>query len=184
VEELRHYLNTAAPGDVAPVVLAPLLARAWPALGGEGEQRTWSRKLGRLEQPTWQPPVLRFALERHGAMAMGSTRAEVHWWEVDMERGSASIADVRSRQVHRMDARLNVRALADEIADLITRHAVDPRLAWKSSSEVRINIGVTIPATFRETTQGRRRRFAAALDERLASRGWGLSGRWTYASEG
>jgi len=38
-------------------------------------------KLGRMEMVRWDMPVLGFRIERHEAMGVGSTRAELQdWW--------------------------------------------------------------------------------------------------------
>ncbi len=42
-------------------------------------------KLGRMEDVRWEPPVLSFRIERHGAMGVGSTRAELQNWRVDFD---------------------------------------------------------------------------------------------------
>jgi hypothetical protein len=52
-----------------------------------------------MEDVAWQPPKLSFAVERHGGMVMGSTRADVQHWEVDLEKRTTSLAKAGRRQV-------------------------------------------------------------------------------------
>jgi hypothetical protein len=42
-----------------------------------------------MEDLEWNPPMLSFIIERHGAMVLGSTRAENQRWEIDMNKMEA-----------------------------------------------------------------------------------------------
>src|SRR4051812_11335437 len=67
IEALAAFLRETPGGPIADTTtLQPLLASAWPDLGGEAVASTWSDKLGRAENTVWSPPVLTFTLERHG----------------------------------------------------------------------------------------------------------------------
>lgn len=179
IAELRAYLESCGSGAVPRRDVLHLLMEAWPHLGAEQEQSTWGSKLGRVENLVWAPPVLSFDLERHGATVLGSTRAEVHSWEVNVADGSAAIVSVRRRQVKKQAARLDVGALVEEIEVAIDRGEDDERLSW-SGDVVKVNIGRVIPATNKQTTEGRRRRFRTAFDDRVTERGWTKVGQWTY----
>jgi hypothetical protein len=63
-----------------------LLAGCWHEFVGAESQRMHAGKLGRMEDVRWEPPVLSFRIERHGAMGVGSTRAELQNWRVDLDR--------------------------------------------------------------------------------------------------
>jgi hypothetical protein len=46
-------------------------------------------KVSRAEELSWNPPILSFTIERHGATARGSSRAELHEWTVTLHEGTA-----------------------------------------------------------------------------------------------
>lgn len=73
-----------------------------------------------------------------------------------------------------MQARLDVEALAEEIAALIVSRKEDDRLRWYEDGQVRVLIGKVLPeaSAVKQTLAGRRKRFRAALAERLAAEGW------------
>ena len=82
IYELREVL--AVPPPPAREIEAHL-APVWDALAGDDGGMT-SRKLhGRMEVVLWNPPRLTFYIERHGATVLGSSRAEVQEWTVDLE---------------------------------------------------------------------------------------------------
>jgi hypothetical protein len=68
------------------------LVKIWSSLDGSSDQNTFANKLGRLEQFTWAPPLITFVLERHGGTVNGSSRADVHTGEVDLEYRQAKIS--------------------------------------------------------------------------------------------
>jgi len=45
---------------------------------------TADKLLGRMEEVLWSPPDLTFSIERHGAAALGSSRAELQEWMIDV----------------------------------------------------------------------------------------------------
>ena len=136
---------------------------------------TGTRIRGRLEQVNLDPPVIRFVIERHGATVMGSSRAELQDWTVDVAARTASYTSGQ-RQVYPMEPRLDVRPIAQEISDLITRRQPDPRLKWQSENKdkVRVSIGALISAgsAVKQTVEGRRKRFRKTLTALLAEHGW------------
>jgi hypothetical protein len=179
--DLVAFLEMQAPGAVDRDDLVRFLYPAWDDLGGGREESMSADKLRRLENPLWKPPVLEFALERHGGTVLGSSRGDVHHWAVDITTRTATIVWIGRRQLRPMDARLNVPALVDELTGLIEAGVDDPRLAWSADkSQVQIMIGAAIPETYRETTRGRRKRFAAAFSERAAEKEWEEVKRYTY----
>jgi hypothetical protein len=70
--------------------LADFLAAAWEQLNGFDAEGMAAEKLDRIEQVEWNPPRLTFVIERHGGTVMGSTRAELHGWSIDIDRGTAN----------------------------------------------------------------------------------------------
>jgi hypothetical protein len=55
--------------------LETLLKECWYEFEGADDTKMWPSKLtGRMEDITWDPPILTFKIERHGGTVMGSTR--------------------------------------------------------------------------------------------------------------
>src|SRR5262245_11833290 len=74
----------------------------------------------------------------------------------------------------RLDNRLDVRALAEEVASLVLHHQEDGRLRWYEDGRVRVLIGKVLPkgSAAKPTLAGRRKWFREALRQRLAAEGW------------
>jgi hypothetical protein len=175
LDKLRTHLCELPAGhvtDVAPV--EGLLASCWHELvGGESGGMEGYKVRGRMEDVTWDPPKLSFAIARHGGAAMGSVYAEIQSWEVDVDRGTASGGVTGRRQVEPRNPPLHVGPIAQEIADLIIQGKQDPRLKWKSPNKVRVLVGKVIPADCpQQTLAGRRKRFWDALSAQLNDAGW------------
>jgi hypothetical protein len=175
IAALRVHLITAGPGPLADLpALADLLARAWPDLDGAHDTSMASWKIARMETATWKPPVLAFTIERHGGTVLGSTRAEIQHWEVNLDHGTAGVTGSSYRQLAPPAARLKVEPLVAEIMGLIEAGADDPRLKWSPGhTAVSAVPSRVIPdGGYRQTVQGRRKRFREALAAALAEHGW------------
>ncbi len=134
-----------------------------------------ARKLfRRMEAVTWNPPLLTFTIERHGAYVLGSTRATLQKWTVDVERRTAVCDDVGYRQLIPRQPRLDVAAIAEEIIDLIVKRSKDERLKWFPDGRVRVLVGNILPdkSAVKQTLTAQRKRFRAAVKEQLANHGW------------
>jgi hypothetical protein len=176
LEKLRVRLASMSPGELAGEgadrVVADL-ANAWDDLEGSEEGGMDANKFNRsIEKLEWEPPVLSFQIERHGGYMQGSTRAELQRWNVDLEQGAAGIVSIGRRQLQPMDARLDVKRLASEIAVLIVDGQESPRLKWASKDRVYIETSMVIPATKQQTTSSRRKRFVTELERLLDPQGW------------
>jgi len=179
LSELLRLMRSMPPGDISDTVnIEELLAIGWSELEGHRVARMRGDKLrGRMEVVKWNPPVLSFVIARHGATAFGSVYAELQPWEVDLERRTATVNLFagKKRLVGQRNAALRVDPIAQEIAGLIKGGNPDPRLKWKSPSEVRILIGEIIPSNCPlQTLQGRRKRFKEALQKHLGEEIWAL----------
>jgi hypothetical protein len=122
-----------------------------------------------------EPPVLSFTIERHGAMSMGSTRAELQRWRVDLRRRTASCERSRSyRQVVPRAEAVRVEPIAREVADGILAGRTDERLKWQEEETVRVLVTRIFPrdSGYMQTITGRRNRLRAALETLLADAGW------------
>jgi hypothetical protein len=127
-----------------------------------------------MQNVVWQPPVLRFIMERHGATVLGSTKAEIQEWNINLEKGIADCWNAGYKQVVARQSRLNVRPLAEEIVFLILAHKEDERLRWLKDGSVWVQIGKILPqaSAVKQTLAGRRSRFRQAVGELLCNAGW------------
>ena len=142
--------------------------------GADAEGMQAHKLLGRMENTCWEPPLLSFTLERHGGTVLGSTRAELHYWQVNIETSTATCSSGGHRQLTPMQPKLNVKPLADELVSLILMGQRDDRLKWNTDGSVRLMIGKIIPSdsVVRQTLQGRRKRLNKEVEQLLASHGW------------
>jgi hypothetical protein len=104
-------------------------------------------------------------------------------WKLDLDKKTAWCDERRFRQVHAPQPRLDVRALAEEVANLILRHQEDDRLRWYEDGRVRVLVGKVLPdgSAATQTLAERRKLFRQALRERLAAEGWQEVGLHGYA---
>ncbi len=152
---------------------------SWPLAGTSwmearpGECRA-GRLYGRMESACWEPPLLTFEVERHGETVLGSKRAALQHWTIDVDAETATLAEGRYRLVRPRQPKLNVDPLANEIASLVLQRQADPRLTWYPDGHVLVHIGLILPQgrLAKQTVEGRRRRFRQGLDTALLSKGW------------
>jgi hypothetical protein len=176
MHRLLDYLASIHPGPIPNTdELEPLLAACWDEFDGSSVEGMSGHKLhNRIEDAVWRPPILSFTIERHGATVMGSTRAELQHWEIDVEARTATGFESEYRQLYPMQPRLDVRPMAEEIARLIIDQQQDERLKWNKDGSVRVQIGKMLPAgsAVRQTLEDRRKRFRKAVDEIVSEAGW------------
>jgi len=183
MDELKGYLRNLNPGPVQQTTqLERLLANVWHDLGGDEGGMTGDKLIGRMGQVEWNSPVLTFTIERHGGTVLGSTRAEVQQWTVDLDSQTAACESIGHRQLSPMAGRVDVEPVADEIAEKILSGEPDDRLRWLPDGRVRVEMGKVFPkgSGYKQTVQGRRRRLREALIERLEPSGWIDLGRNTF----
>jgi hypothetical protein len=187
---LRKHLFALVHGEIAETVrVTALLAGCWHKFGGAESQRMHAGKLGRMEDVRWEPPVLSFRIERHGAMGMGSTRAELQDWRVDLDRKTAQCESNRGyRQALPRAEVVRIEPIARELADSIIAGSSDQRLKWQGGDTVRVLMAKVFPynSGYIQTVTGRRKRLRAALEPMLAGSGWrGIRGDvYSKASSG
>lgn len=180
IHELSAYLAALPTGPVAEDhagEVISLLRESWEAFSGSSDTSMTSAKLTgiRVEDLTWDPPCLKFAIERHGGTVMGSKNAELHWWRVNLDSLQASCGSAGHRRLVSYSPKLDVRPLANDICQLITGGAstTDDRVTWRSATCVKVNVSVLIPdGHAKQTARGRRKRFRAALEPLMADAGW------------
>jgi len=176
LSNLRTYLARVPSGPIKDSTqLAFLLASCWEELSVTRSGGMQPHKLPeRMEDVTWDPPILTFQIERHGATVQGSVYAEVQIWNVDIQNGSAVVHENAGRRLVRpRSSPLDVEPIAREIAILVAGGKQDSRLKWTGADKVRVLTGKIIPAGGpKQTVTGRRRRFLKTLEKQLASHGW------------
>jgi hypothetical protein len=183
MDELTGYLKSLDPGPVEQTnQLERLLAKVWDDLGGNEDGMTGHKLIGRMEQVEWHPPRLTFVIERHGGTVLGSTRAELQRWTIDLEQKIATCERTGHRQLSPMATRVDVKPIAEEIAGKIGGGERDDRLRWLPDGRVRVQMGEIFPkgSGFKRTIEGRRRRLREALIERLKPNGWIHLGSSTF----
>ena len=175
VEQLRQRLVDQQSGPIpATPELQRLLADGWDDLVGDDGGMTGHKLLGRMEKVAWEPPKIVFRIERHGATVMGSSRAELQEWTIDLEQRTKTVQTVSRRQVRPMQQRLDMQPIAEEIAAAILEGRLDDRLKWDGEDHVRLLIGEVLPtgSAVKETLAGRRKRLREAVAALLGAAGW------------
>ena len=175
MEKLRKYLAALPSGEIADTAeLEALLAEAWDQFSSGYGSMPAHKIPGRLEDVKWNPPLLSFTIERHGAMKMGSSRAELQAWVVNLDQETADCSQTRYRQMYKREPPLKTKVLAEETGKLIVKREDSPNLKWyDEKTRVRVFIGNIILANVaRQTLVGRRKRFRRDLTEFLKDYGW------------
>ena len=139
ITALKNFLAAQPAGPIVErSKLEDLLWSCWDAFDGSRETKMRIDKLLRMEDPRWEPPLLQFDIERHGATVSGSSRAEVYTWTLNVETLVASPGFPRRRQLYSMDARLNVKPLAERLAAAIIAGTEDPGLKVREDGSVEL----------------------------------------------
>jgi hypothetical protein len=139
---LREYLSTVQPGPITEVTtLQSLLADSWSELSVDFQVGMQPDKLYRpIESCVWEPPLLTFIVERHGGTVSGSSRADLQEWTINVNTCIAECAVVGHRQIRKMQPRLDVQPLVNEIAEFILERRPDPRLKCYPDGRVAIRM--------------------------------------------
>jgi len=116
---------------------------------------------------------------------LGSTRATLQRWRLDIEHGVATCDVSGHRQLYPKQSPIDVKPIADGLVNLIISGSRDSRLKWSKDGQVQILSGKIFPAgsTFKNTIEGRKKRFVKALEERLIPHGWQCYGSWWKLKE-
>jgi hypothetical protein len=181
LEQLRQLLHCAPAGVLAEGLAAQveeLIMDCWDRFEGSSAEGTTVEKLSdRMENLNWQPPDVRFEIERHGAFCCGSSRAEIHRWSVNLETGHARCGPGGFRQLRPRNPALDSNQIAKIVKAVVQAIRLNKqrstKLKWFSSDKVQVIVGKLIPANCpQQTLAGRRRRFRDLLTKRLAEIGW------------
>lgn len=181
IEELKEYLSDRPAGQMDEDEsgdLIGLLVNAWEELTliGYDDSKMDSKKLGekKLEEPNWEPPVLSFKVERHGARVGGrSKRAEMQQWIIDLDEDTKRFHADGYRLLEPKAKRVYVKPIAEKLASAIINVSDDPDLKWMDDGSVWVLIGDIFPNEGPSRTwQGRRRGFNEHLLPILEAAGW------------
>jgi hypothetical protein len=134
---LRQWLEGHHSGPIAGTTdLERLLATCWHEFSGDHGGMEGRKLLGRMERVEWNPPILSFNIERHGGTVLGSSRAELQQWTLDIDRRTAACEAVSHGQLRPMQRRLDVVPLAEGVARLILDRRGDERLKWNDEGSL------------------------------------------------
>lgn len=130
--------------------------------------------------------VLSFVIERHGRTCAGSTRADLHRWTINLIERTATCEKVGHRQLRALAPRLSIQPLAEEIAEKIIQDQGDDRLDWQGAGRVRVILSAIFPSrsAFKQTVEGRRKRFMQAVIPLLEASDWRHVGRCVFGKAG
>jgi len=156
-------------------IILDALRATWSGLSGGGDQATTPDKVYRAEELEWNPPTLKFILERHGGTVNGSSRAELHHWEVDTVGWSASIVRRGHRQLVPQARAIRIDPICRELLASVTERKEHVCVHWIDSSRARFYITRAFPdGAPQQTMQGRTKRLREMLPTYLESAGWAL----------
>ncbi|MCY0879751.1 MAG: hypothetical protein OWU84_12545 [Firmicutes bacterium] len=181
-QDLYQFLSTLALDEYGGVpkeawdIVGHRLASIWGELQGARQEGMAAWKLFRIEDVRWHPPILSFVIERHGALMLGSSRATLQEWAVDLEaRTAVMTSSSRYRQRIPRQPPVKVSVIVDHLLEAIRQeNREEPGLLW-GRNMVRVVASRIFPPASQETMRGRRQRLWKALDERaseLESAGW------------
>ncbi len=188
MEDFKSFMTRVEPGTVSDEAqvarIQSFLMACWDEFDGSDQESMEAHKLARMEQVRWAPPILGFVIERHGGTVMGSTRAELQFWAVDLERSEARAGSGGYRQLHprqRPMTRRKMTELVSEIVDLVEKQRKDDRVQYHEDGSVRVLVSNVIADEGpKETVRGRRKRFRKILEELFAEHGYKLVGRYRF----
>jgi hypothetical protein len=187
IQALLDQLKAIPAGQIEKVAYAKitrLLADCWRQLEGASDTSMTAEKLHRAKDLAWNPPCLSFLIERHGGTVLGSTRAELHQWTVNLDRQTAQCEEAGYRQLTPTVPRLNVRPVAARVRDAVQQGrtsncqlANDGVLIWRGDDQVEVVHGKLIPGGgYQQTVAGRRRQFRNELVRLMKDIGWDFVG--------
>jgi len=188
LKEIRSYLAALPQGRIEDTgKIESLLAACWDELSGSEEGGMLGYKLcSRTENMEWNPPLLTFEIERHGATVHGSVSAELQSWVVDVNLASAQLSPNSSKRiVGKRQPSINVNPIAEDIVKLVVTGTDDARLRWYDTAKVKVLISKILPkgSAVKQTLVGRRKRLGNAIAARLEQEGWQKVGLHTFENK-
>jgi hypothetical protein len=172
---LLDHLAMISPGPISdPATLERLLAARWHEFTGDDGGMTGQKLLGRMEDVVWEPPILTFTIERHGGTVLGSTRAELQHWQVNLQEKTALIVNRGHRQLMPMAKRIYIKPLVDRILEAIRTGSESDLVSKDEDGKVAVKTTSIFPtgSAVRMTLEGRRKRLREAVAGVLLKEGW------------
>jgi hypothetical protein len=170
IDALKSFLKGQEIGSIVDTGrIRNLLADCWDEFQGNDATSMQVAKLWRIEQPAWEPPRLEFWIQRYDQTVFGSTRVTVYKLRLDVQALTAEIVEEKS---YPMDKRIDVKSIAESLAEAIIAGRADPRLRIVREGCIRLNIGLIIPETIKATKSARRKRLRQHLNGLLGPYGW------------
>jgi len=161
--------------EVTASIIEKTLSACWTQLEGSNQEGTTPEKLlGRTEKMIWSPPLLTFMIERHGRTVSGSTRADLHTWQVNFKNMTARIVRRSFRQLEPTQSRLDIKPLVEKIIQAVASDSNADGITWVQERKmVKVVVSHFVPDNCCEQTLAtRRKRFRICLDERMENLGW------------
>lgn len=186
MDQILKYLERIPAGNIKDTTeLEEALAVCWDDFTGDSAGMTPTKLYGRMEQVIWDPPILKFVIERHGATVMGSSRAELQYWELNVEQKTTRLCDKGYRQLKQRQSAVDTKTIAEELTELIKNRHNDERLQWSTDVRLRILSGNIFPADSakKQTLEGRKKRLVKDMEKRLFPIGWKRKGAWWVRNE-
>lgn len=181
LDQLQSFLSDRPPGAITNPAshLEPLLADCWSQFSGDHGGMSGDKLIGRMESVGWNAPFLTFTIERHGGTVMGSTRAELQHWSINMDDATVELVHVGHRQLQPTADRVSVTELAADIVQQILYGDDLDHLKWEDDGSVHVIMGRLFPPSSgcKQTVHGRQRRLRKALAEQLEPHWWVHAGR-------
>ena len=161
--------------------LLPRILELWDAcdvIGDDESTRLYKLTNRDLENLREEDALIRFSIERHGALVRGSSYASLHHWVIDPMNRTRWIEKVTSRRLVPTVSHIDTESAVKSILDEIENGAV--RLISENGKVIRkVNIAMLVPDEgARQTIADRRRRLRRALDSELRKIGLSVSERW------
>jgi hypothetical protein len=181
IEVLEHIPKGRLAKDVRDKLI-PLLSECWHDFEGSSEASMREWKLDRDEDFFWNPPVLSFTIERHGATVLGSSRADIQRWKLNLTTRDAQCSKESYRQIHPASPKLDVKPIASRVCETIREGSGSNSdlvqngvVVWKGDDEVWVYHGKLIRDDgYQQTVAGRRKRFRDELTNIMKPLGWKL----------
>lgn len=187
MKKIKEYLdNTKSNYRQDSSKLEEMLSEHWNIFEGNDSNGMEGYKLHkRMENVSWDSPILSFVIERHGSAARGSTRAELQHWEVNLDSLVACVEDVGYRQITPVAATVDVKPIARNLAAGILTNEKNEYLKWKSDNQVKVEFSALFKTSSgnRQTVAGRRRRCRNELERIVEVQGWQHTGNNVFIKE-
>ena len=187
LDHLHRHCAALPPGPVADVrTQERLLADCWDDLVADDGGMEGYKLLNRMEAVAWNSPTLRFKIERHGGTVMGSSRAEMQHWEVDLEKKTATLAKAGHRQLRPLARRIYIKPLVARILDAVRSGKENGVVSYHDDGKVFVNTTNIFPtrSAVRMTLEVRRKRLRDAVAGVLMKEGWECLGPDCFRRKG